>query len=454
MNDQQKEKARALAQHALELGRKKQSAFSGFLHLTQENSEVIPVLENFSFALALFRSKTAENIQEGKRLLEKLLHFQISHKEARGHFPVFLHEYPYARDTFFAIKLLPVLYQIYSDFGSVLGQKLKRKLFLSMQKLLTLSEKEEFSPSYQFTLSVMQHLLGKNPADVNLQKLLEHKGDLNAEDWGRALIAASLASETLFLELQEEAQFFYHESCRAFIGPSHNEPYDKFRQQISLFDLFQGKCAGDDLVYLHGALIKPIEQAPAKPNMLIRMPSKLGFWKIFRGSSYSFAVLEENAERSFQKNAHVLRILFGDGHSLVCQDFASKVASTVSADEIELHFTLPEAFTESKEDYEIAFHLDSRDEMEFTVDCKRATTFQLGSLVEIKKKNFKIDLSFSQVSGNGRFFGHLLKGNRPSQTFKPTKTDFTAYDWKIALRTLARNGSCQIALRLRVQQLS
>ncbi len=61
---------------ALKAGRKRQSTLTGFVHYCSEHpeksSETIPTYENFCFALALLRSRIAENVLEAKALLEKL----------------------------------------------------------------------------------------------------------------------------------------------------------------------------------------------------------------------------------------------------------------------------------------------------------------------------------------------------------------------------------------------
>src|SRR3569832_1741282 len=78
---------------ALRAGRARQSPQTGFVHHSYENlersAETIPVYENFCFALALFRTKTVENVLEAKNLLERLLAFQTAEW-----FPLFLHDYP------------------------------------------------------------------------------------------------------------------------------------------------------------------------------------------------------------------------------------------------------------------------------------------------------------------------------------------------------------------------
>ena len=91
-----------------------QSPQTGYIHLNYEEiarSDTIPLLENFSFALALFRSRLTENVFKGKALLEKLLAFEVD-----GNFPVYLHEYPQCKDRDFSLEILPVLHWVLFHF--------------------------------------------------------------------------------------------------------------------------------------------------------------------------------------------------------------------------------------------------------------------------------------------------------------------------------------------------
>ncbi len=79
----------------LAAAKKRKSKQTGFIHHCYEdpkNSDTIPVIENFCYAEALLRSRLAENVLEGRALLEKLKAFEID-----GLYPVYLHEYPNCR---------------------------------------------------------------------------------------------------------------------------------------------------------------------------------------------------------------------------------------------------------------------------------------------------------------------------------------------------------------------
>src|SRR4029078_10207047 len=108
--------------------RKRQSPQTGFVHhcyeAEEERHDTIPLFENFCFVLALLRSKKSENMIEGLELLQKLLAF-----EREGHFPVYLHEYPYCKDRLLASRLLPLVTLIATEFRPILDSALHDKLY-------------------------------------------------------------------------------------------------------------------------------------------------------------------------------------------------------------------------------------------------------------------------------------------------------------------------------------
>lgn len=115
-------------------GRKRQSPRTKFVHF----EDTIPIYENFCFALALFRLKTAESVQEGKELVERLLAFQGTD----GNFPVFLHDFPKCWDFKLGSKISYILQYLLRLFGPVLGAQLKEKIEGALQKIAVVEVNE------------------------------------------------------------------------------------------------------------------------------------------------------------------------------------------------------------------------------------------------------------------------------------------------------------------------
>ena len=70
--------------------------------------------------------------------------------------------------------------------------------------------------------------------------------------------------------------------------------------------------------------------------------------------------------------------------------------------------------------------------------------------ITLATPQIKASLQFFLEKGNGDFVGHLMRGNRPSQLKLKGADRFNAYDWQVFLRTLRREGVCDLRLRLRI----
>jgi hypothetical protein len=356
---------------ALKAGRKRQSEVTRFVHYCQEHpeksSETIPVYENFCFALALLRTKIAENVLEAKALLDKLLAFQVD-----GQFPVYLHEYPLCRYAGLGSKLYPVIFYILRDFHTILGDTLR----LELQKL-----QERYS-------------------------LPQAESPLTPEDWAEFLIHAQLSGQDKTPAFQS-----WDPTCLAFIGPQRQE---RGEPALTLYDLFLGEWGGkysaralqDHPVHLRASLIYPHEvMISSRPLQSLRSQ----FW----GSGYPT-------------------------HSLMLQ-----TSGQVTEGNDSILITLPEK--EVQEEMEVAYFCNLHPETEIFINGQKATSFQLGDKVQIVSKERRIEFSFA-LEGEGKFWGHLYRGNRPGQLSCRGEEKYEAYDWVIGLRTIQRSSRAFISL--------
>ncbi|PIS02781.1 MAG: hypothetical protein COT85_01760 [Chlamydiae bacterium CG10_big_fil_rev_8_21_14_0_10_42_34] len=110
-----------------------------------------------------------------------------------------------------------------------------------------------------------------------------------------------------------------------------------------------------------------------------------------------------------------------------------------------LVFDLPETFEMGRSDlFEAALYTDISEETKIFIEGGKGTTFQLGDLITIQTPTKNIQFKFELTSGAGDFCGHIFRSNRPSQILK----GYEAYDWQIAVRTLRREGPCQIKVNI------
>lgn len=184
---------------AIQAGRLRQSPLTRWIHHSTDHpdhsQEMIPVYENFCFALALFRAKTAETILEGKAFLERLFAFQTP----QG-FPLYLHEYPICHSRRLMHKLAPIAYFLLRDFNSVLGEELRTQL----QGLLPF---------------LHRHPEPKTPAE-----------------WADVLIHTQITGEG-----QEAAFQWWDSNALCFTGPQNQ---DREEPEVTLLDLIMGEWTG------------------------------------------------------------------------------------------------------------------------------------------------------------------------------------------------------------------
>jgi hypothetical protein len=349
---------------ALKAGRKRQSEMTRFVHYCSEypekSSETIPTYENFCFALALLRSRIAENILEAKALLEKLLAFQVN-----SEFPVYLHEYPLCRYAGLKSKLYPVIFFILRDFHSVLGEKLREQL-----QAVQGSPEESTSPE-------------------------------SPDEWAEFLIHSQITGHDKTPALQH-----WDHSCLSFIGAQRQE---RGEPALTLYDLFLGEWGGkysaralqDHPVHLRASLIYPAEITLASTPL---QSLQRQFW----GSGSPTHSLLLNTQGTLTEGE--------DGFEVVLQE------------------------KEVQEEMEIVCFYNLHPDTTVTINHQKATSFQLGDTIQIISKDRQMELSFTVKSGEGQFWGHLYRANRPGQLSCKGEDKHEAFDGVIGLRTIKRNA--------------
>lgn len=504
LDDSQQECYKNILNCALAVGKMMRSDKTGFIHYYPNeeelgHSQTIPVLENVLFALALFKTHLVENVQEGKQLLKKLLHFQIGEgMEDAGNFPVFLHEYPLARDPAVGLYLLAPLFWIVKLYGHVIGSGTKENIESAAKKILEFTSGRHKASPYPYFLSVrlacaqvaFGHLWNEQErikiGNASLDKLKEQcidgwssttqLGDLLV---GLAMIYPSLSSSP-WVKLWNFMKMTWHTPTGTYIGPWMREWQRGSEPKPNLYDLFASayavslRSAGFPFLtgttdacsfakrtltlrpfHLQGVLIPPIIEhfdAGGDQGKFNHCHDKNRNWAFAVTSAMAAVVLEkkDRLDPSVEKTFTPLCLLWGDReavHTFVCQGGRyPNVSFDGDVKRLELVFTLdPEVDVEDREKRkEIEFFIDIDSKASFTVDGKSSTTFELGKPMNIHLGALSLQIVFSVVEGEGDFLGHLMRGNRPSQTSIKGEKSFHAYDWNLFLRTIRRSSHCKI----------
>lgn len=427
---------RKINEAALAYGKKKKSEQSGYLHLFYHSKDdqpdlTIPLLENCLYAWSLLLSKTAEQIAEGKALLEKLLHFQTE----KG-FPTYLHEFPEVKDRVLCFHLFSCFEGILSSFHAVLGPDLKGKLEASKKRLFQNCEEalRDFSvPTHaQVRVAVIVQ-------DAQwLKKLSENPKWLSPNDLG-AMLAALLTyypnlSDSPWSSFWEGLQKDWHAGTMSYQGKSKQEYQNGFEPQATLLDMVMG------VVY----------------EQVSKRSLSEGAHLLQAGYLTGIKISLPAVKTPFQITLDPFRCHWGSlerVHTLVCMGGNSRlIQATKQGNEVEMVFDLdPLPDTEDKERLrEIVFYLDYAEAHAIRFNGASSNTFQMGDLIEIESHPLRGCLQFEVLEGSGQWMGHLMRGNRPNQIAAKGSNRFQSYDWQIILRTLRRTSPCKIGCRLMI----
>lgn len=496
-NTLRNETMRQLIDLAIHSGRKKQSAQTRYIHYCYQIAEddkhdPIPILENLLFALTLLRSRTSENILEAKTLIEGLLHFQIHDGVLAGNFPKYLHEYPNCNQRLLGASLLPPLYWIHKSFHHILGNNLKHRLEKTLHTLVLfgLQTIQEKPAPYQITLKIaasakaIGHLLNLPSIEDEGAKLLSDLHALsNPSAW---YCPVDLADSVIALQMVHPllsnspwnhlwshlALTCHHPSC-CYIGPSLKEFQCGSEPEATQYDLLLGyltrslskRAIGDQLFHLQAALIQPTEDHLFPPQYPAISSGDLegNAWQMKKTEQYAYSCLAMGEiSNPAEKGIHPLRLIWGNAermHTFVCQGGNSKnITFKIIEDGFDLLFNLEELLQndDKEKSREIGFYFDAHPETRISISGQPTNTFQIDDTIKLDFQELAFTLQFTIERGEGRFFGHIMPGNRPSQlSIKDNHSHHCnycpAYDWQVFLRTLQRTGPCVVRARLRIE---
>lgn len=482
---------RQLVETAISSGRSSQSPQTGFVHYCYEmrdeaSHDTIPVYENVLFALALLRTRNSTSVKEAKDLLEKILPYEVE-----GNFPKYLHEYPNCTDHFASAKLLVPFYWILKRFFLVLGAEFRQRLTTVAESLLQHSVKHHKEKPAPFHIAIKIAAAQKSFGELWQQSALEHEGDSfleqlrkqsEAEDFGvwfsPQYIADTLAalmmvysplSESPWSVFWEYVSQTYYRKGFCYIGPAVQVRQWGLEPQVTSYDLLMGGIV-NDYPYrsfidhpnqLHAAIVFPDTCPWKEPVSPISVEGSVANhrWNVFHSDHYAFSVLQKKSilDPAMQKGFHVFQLAWGDvnnTHTLVCQgEGATYVDYALQNNRIEFEFFLGDIpdFDKKESQKEIAFYCDQSEITEILVSGQKATTFQCGETVTIQSSKIKIELVFELIEGDGRFFGHIMPGNRPAQSNLKGVNRFQTFDWSIFLRTVKRYTPCKIKVALKIE---
>ncbi|NGX51019.1 MAG: hypothetical protein K1060chlam2_00876 [Chlamydiae bacterium] len=311
---------------------------------------------------------------------------KLTHLLAFDSLPTYLHDYPKRGMTY---RLYFPLYWILKLYRSVIEEPLRTRLSEVLREI------EPF----------------KKPITIRSSKE-----------------AASLA---LHLQLEgkslEPLSPYWDPNLAIYCGPLIEERQRKNAPETTLFDLFMAASIGHfskrllkpHPVHMHAALVFPSQCEP-KPEIFL--------------SPYS----PSEQHRGF----HLFRMIWEGNddhlHTFVCQEKEHYFTDAGI-------FTYTEELPDERKSSELSFYCDHHPDLAIRVNGEQATIFHLDDSVTIETPKKRLTLSFKILEGEGRFMGHISRGNRPAQILSKGRE---AYDWKISIRTIHRTAKLKLVLQV------
>lgn len=483
---------RQIIELAISCGRTLQSDQTGYVHhyypLTDEGeNHTIPLYENFLFALSLMRSKAADNVLEGKGIVERLLQFQCMEPGfSQGNFPIYLHDYPQCKDRLIGAYLLAPFYWILKQFHQVLGADLRQKLEARTLAMLThcLRTHREKPAPYHMAIRIaagaqaIGELLGRPEITQEGKSLMEELlANPDMASWstpasiGDLLVALQMVHPSIidspWKPFWDHIASTWHIPSCCYIGPSIKEFQYGEEPLSALYDLYMGYLSQQysyrsfvvSHYQLHGILIQPTTDRILTPQYPLQAEGEIAGskWRVYQEQAFAYSLIEKQGlNPAVDKTFAPFKMIWGDRngvHTFVCQGGNISGAHYQANKEhiiLDLDVTGPADVEDKEKQRELAFYIDRHEALEFSVKGEQSTTFSLGDPIEARSGPFHVKMTVHQAEGNGRFFGHLMRGNRPSQTKLKGENRFQAFDVQLFLRTLMRHHHSKFRVEIAV----
>lgn len=493
MNHEEFKSMRLLQELALASGKQLRSSQTGYLHYhygvhDEQPHLSIPTVENFLYVLALLKTRSVDQIQEAKKMLQNLLYFQ----NPSGNFPIYLHDFPLCKDRMTGVPIALTCYWILKLFSQVLGTELRSQLESSVELLIShsLQMHQERAATYSTAIKIgcAAKMIGnmlENSSIENqgiqileiLQKEENHLAWFSPESIGEMLTGLVIVYPSLknspWSHFWNHIESTWHTPTCSYTGPGIKESQQGAEPQITLYDFFMGAYSGtfskralqSTPIHLKTILVPNPEEQFIQPSYPVRLTGTIekSKWMMYQDHHIAYSMIEKgviNSKISVENTFHPLKIIWGNSqqaHTLVCQGKSGEIitfpeSSIESPNKITLTFSLegsPE-IEDREKNRDALFYIDLLSGSKFLVEGDKSSTFMLDDQISIPCDNYTFNLKFHLHEGEGRFIGHRMIGNRPSQLNNKHNNRYDAYDWFLFLRTLSRKEKCIIIVSLEI----
>ena len=311
-----------------------------------------------------------------------LLNKLLQFQAPSGNFPIYLHDYPECYDPSVGFYMLAPLFYILKEFKTIAGSNLQNNFDRLIKYCKTCKDAKE------------EHLA---ILDAALNRPVKPFDSAHASRWGDYLIAYSMQESKL--SLTPLAKRWDHKN-QHFLGLREHQLQKQV--QPTLLDSFLTNAS-----HPRQSLTKAIELVAPNSSSLIYTPN--------------------HTPQVSSKTFHLMR-----WDHLVCQ---TSQHHAICSGELDIDFTYTEKLPVRDED-----HMELKFFYPHDGAKQKATTFQLNELVSVGP----FTICFKVLEGEGKFYGHIARVNRPAQ-----KDLSKAYDWQIGLRTVKRKEHLKLRVEIR-----
>lgn len=427
---------------------------TGFVHFDEKKPlektpTKISVLHTFLYVVFLYKSHQKDKMCEGERLLEKLLFFQISHKDFEGSFPKFIHEYPFPYDKKSLLYILYIFDVLINSYRSVIDKGLFFLLTESFHKLSAFLYRQQWDDS---TSRILKYFL-----DKDFKGLLEELDRCeNIETFSDLVLLAQCFNDEQRAYFYKKAVRYLHPNIGVYIGASPRS-FSYFGQsEKTLFEvvLSQVFSIGNNNFFVSDhtsmmlSLIRPLGLSLSEEDC---QKPKLKNHSIYYSDRYFLSsVKKSDTTFLMNRDINLFKLIVcdkSDIFSLICEEKIEMLHHQISPSVFEFIFLYPkEVPADGPNQVELNFFITAHPFLNLFIENTKATIFYLSDTIQIKSNEHVIDLKFSSEE-DGRVIGQISKGNRPSH--RPLHSDkYKAYDWIISFRTLHRKNDFKLKLSL------
>ena len=354
---------------------KYKSIYTGCIHYKSEQEEtrdVIPITENILYAISLVTTFSLEKAEAGFAFLERLFKFYT-----KDGFPGGVHEFPNVYSDRPNVEICLALTFFLKNHSKVVPKAQKLMIETIRSNLLSILSQRSLKPVDNYIYQTC--LLNEGRGKIEISTFAEYE---------KVILCKLLMGEKVTLP--------WHKTLDVYTGPLLGTYY---RAQNPLSSLFSQliHMEGDNNQCLFAALLP-----------------KTGWQELLAFEKMEVESVFINHQGSF------LSVHF-DRHSLIAQgNFDVKL----DGDRIDITLDPFE---------EIDFFLTDCGWNSISIDGVAATAFYPEDKVILTTENRTLVICFH--CNHHRFFGHIMKGNRPNQIVD-VSGDFTLFDYRIHLKII------------------